>query len=47
MKNKNKKKECKNCNHNNVIEKKINTMENGKEYFKAIEKEALNKETEE
>lgn len=39
MKNKDKKKSCKDCNCNEVIEKKVKTMENGKEYYEDVEKE--------
>ena len=38
MKNKDKKKGCKDCNCNEVIEKKVKTMENGKEYGEEVEK---------
>lgn len=38
MKNKNKKKDCKDCNCKEVIEKKVKTMENGKEYYEEVEK---------
>lgn len=38
MKNKENKKHCKDCNCNEVIEKKVKTMENGKEYYQEVEK---------
>lgn len=48
MKNKDKKKGCKNCNKDEIIEKKIKTMENGKEYYEEVEKKEENdKENEE
>lgn len=48
MKNKDKKKGCKSCNKDEVIEKKIKTMENGKEYYEEVEKKEDNdKENEE
>ena len=48
MKNKDKKKDCKSYNKDEVIEKKIKTMENGKEYYEEVEKKEDNyKENEE
>lgn len=48
MKNKDKKKDCKSYNKNEVIEKKVKTMENGKEYYEEVEKKEDNdKENEE
>ena len=48
MKNKDKKKDCKSFNKDEVIEKKIKTMENGKEYYEEVEKKEDNdKENEE
>lgn len=38
MKNKNKNKRCKSCNKNDVISKKVNTMEKGVEYIEEVEK---------
>lgn len=37
MKNKNKKKECKNCSKKDVIDKKIETTKDGLEYYKDVE----------
>lgn len=37
MKNKDKKKDCKNCKNDNVVEKKVNTTQNGKEYYQEVE----------
>ncbi len=37
MKNKNKKKECKNCSKKDAIDKKIETTKNGLEYYKDVE----------
>lgn len=48
MKNKDKKKGCKSCNKDEIIEKKVKTMENGKEYYEEVEKKEDNdKENEE
>lgn len=41
MKNKDKKKNYKNCNQDDVIEKKVKTMENGKEYYEEVEKNEI------
>ena len=40
MKNKDKNKNNKNNKNNDVIEKKVNTMENGKEYFENVENQS-------
>lgn len=37
MKNKNKKKECKKCSKEDVIDKKMETIKNGEEYYKDVE----------
>lgn len=37
MKNKEKKKNSKNKQNDNTIEKKVNTMENGKDYYEQVE----------
>ena len=41
MKNKENKKHCKDSNCNEVIEKKVKTMENGKEYYEEVEKKEI------
>lgn len=41
MKNNEKKKHCRDCNCNEVIEKKVKTMENGKEYYEEVEKKEI------
>lgn len=46
MKNKDKKKSCKDCNCNEVIEKKVKTMENGKEYYEEVEKKQIDENQE-
>lgn len=46
MKN-NKKKECKDCNSNEVIEKKIKTMEDGKEYYEKVKEKQTSNENKE
>ncbi len=47
MKNNEKKKHCKDCNCSEVLEKKVKTMEDGKEYYEKIEeKEKSDKKNE-
>ena len=46
MKNKENKKHCKDCNCSEVVEKKVKTMENGKEYYEEVEKKEINENQE-
>ena len=41
MKNKDKKKNYKNYNKDDVIDKKVKAMENGKEYYEEVEKNKI------
>lgn len=42
---KNKNKCCKKCKNDDVIEKKVNTTKNGKEYFEEVEKNQDNNDS--
>lgn len=46
MKNKENKKHCKDCSCKEVVEKKVKTMENGKEYYEEVEKKEINENQE-
>ncbi len=46
MKNNEKKKHCKDCNCSEVIEKKVKTMEDGKEYYEEVEKKQIDSDKE-
>lgn len=41
MKNKEKKKNSKNRQNDDTIEKKVNTMENGKDYYEEVEEHSI------
>ncbi len=45
MKNKENKKHCKDCNCSEVVEKKVKTMQDGKEYYEEIQKKIENNDS--